>query len=228
MLGTTPPKAEKAGPSKVRTSIGQIEAKIMPSLETNASLNITQTKPLGYKNRTAEAKSCLMKAKLQLGNSRNLKTNIKEDVERAVERRYELVKEAEIDRVKTAQGGEENRKNESPIPAPSTKECENTRIKDDLAKRLEEHGKMLREHKEEMERLRDQMCAQKMTGQETYASIASRPPKRQYTKQTAMHSIIVTSPNDQDTREQILEKVKKALNVKEEGVKIVKVIRLGI
>ncbi|KAJ8710453.1 hypothetical protein PYW08_008968 [Mythimna loreyi] len=50
---------------------------------------------LKYPNLTAEARACLNKAKLHLGNSRNLKTEIKTEVLSAINRLFEIVKESE-------------------------------------------------------------------------------------------------------------------------------------
>lgn len=227
-------KTERAGPSKVRTSIGEIEARAMTSPEpTTSQAKIRQTamtvrvspkQPKTHRTRTAEAKACLTKAKIQLGLSRNLKTNIKEDVESAIERLYALVKEAEEERLKAAQANEKGKAREDPAPAVTpvhrTYPGKEARMREELAKQIEEHGTLLREHKEEMERLREQLCNQRETGKDTYASIVSRSPKRQPIRQTAMHSVVVTSCDDQETGEQVLERVKSAINAKEEGVRI--------
>lgn len=98
---------ERAGPSVVRRSVGEIEArnKTLPKTQanpvssqlpfeikvtnkTNATTEATVTspkQPVTYKNRTAEAKACLGKAKLQLNNSRNLHCEIKSNVLNAIE-----------------------------------------------------------------------------------------------------------------------------------------------
>ncbi|KAJ8733068.1 hypothetical protein PYW08_001366 [Mythimna loreyi] len=67
-----------------------------------ASIETANTSPKTEKpkfaNRVAEAKACITKAKLHLGNSRNLRTDIKTEVTLAIERLFQLVKEGEAER----------------------------------------------------------------------------------------------------------------------------------
>ncbi|KAJ8707907.1 hypothetical protein PYW07_011584 [Mythimna separata] len=122
--GGSPRSTEKAGTSlpNVRRSIGEWEAgraELLPKSPANpkpdAAPAATQkipsasgarrasvetgspgNKPVSkYPNLTAEARACLSKAKLHLGNSRNLKTEIKTEVMGAINRLYEIVKESE-------------------------------------------------------------------------------------------------------------------------------------
>lgn len=48
-----------------------------------------------YKNKTTEARACLMKVKAQVDKSRNLKSEIKEEILEAVKRLYAFAKEVE-------------------------------------------------------------------------------------------------------------------------------------
>lgn len=84
-----------------------------------------------YKSRTSEAKACLLKAKMKMDQSRNLKTDIKADVLEAVERLYALVKEAEEARLTD---GKPPQTNHPPPPrrTPSTKTPFQLRLKNRL------------------------------------------------------------------------------------------------
>lgn len=252
-------KTERAGPSAVRRSVGEIEARMTSPpvtqnnlgetqenrssfLQTNTlerkpgskakvttdALDTSPKQPPIYKNRMAEAKACLMKAKLQLGNSRNLKSDIKADVLNAIERLYALVRDAEVERTKTVNKGEEleeGKSKEYPLLCTQKQTQDNTKTQEDLVKQLEEHGKLLKQHKAEMSKLKHIMDIKRETYEEacTYASVAARTPNNQSKGQAAMHSVIVTSQDDQETGEQVLEKIKKVVNAREEGVKIDKI-----
>lgn len=243
-------KSEKAGPSVVRRSVGEIEARM--TTPTNSltktpnsaekqtsklSHNITESKVGSkakastevttmspkqqptYKNRTAEAKACLVKAKLQLANSRNLKTDIKADVLGAIERLYALVKEAEGERVKALdrmKGTGEGRGKEDLQTSTPPQTQEDTRSRANFANKLEEHSRLLQEHREEMAQLQHQMRTQ----HEAYASVAARPPSSKPREQAAMHSVVVTSEDEQETGEQVLETIRKVVNAREVGVRI--------
>lgn len=67
-----------------------------------------------YTNKTSEEKANLSMAKLNLNSARNLKTEIKITVLHAIERLYELVKEAEADnKAKIREAGEGTEKDGS-------------------------------------------------------------------------------------------------------------------
>ncbi|CAK1602629.1 unnamed protein product [Parnassius mnemosyne] len=120
--------------SKVRRSIDDWESNIdsTPSMTTTTmQAGTAKTKPTGsvlqnskttqkvsveihtppkqqYENRTMEAKACLTKGKLHLNASRNTKTEIKNGVVEALDRLYQLVKEAEMElKAKKAKGEKE-------------------------------------------------------------------------------------------------------------------------
>lgn len=61
---------------------------------TEAPINSQKSKR-EYADRVTEARACIRKAKTALGESRNLRADIKTDVTQAVERLFQLVKEAE-------------------------------------------------------------------------------------------------------------------------------------
>lgn len=163
----------------------------------------------------------MMKAKLHLGNSRNLKTEIKQEVSDAVLRLYALVKEAEEERTETNRTGhgkekEERRKEETPFSAPHQPKA------DEILRKMDEHSKLLTENKIEMERLTEALRKQQewSENRSTYASVAAGSPRRQLPEATAMHSIIVASTDEQETGEQVYERIRKVINAKEEGARI--------
>ncbi|KAG6439250.1 hypothetical protein O3G_MSEX000616 [Manduca sexta] len=60
--------------------------------------------------------------------------------------------------------------------------------------------------------------------QKTYASVAAGPHSgKPPSATTALHSIVVTSKDDQDTGDKVIERIRKVVNAKEEGIKIDKI-----
>lgn len=193
--------------------------------------------PVKRKDRLTEAKACVEKANMLLENSRNIKTGIKTEVLTTIGRLYELVEEAEV----------ENRQiNRSNKAKTKTVDCgmmtlpENTEDSDkiseamtshengnySLMKKLEENTKLIKESNEKLEALRDTVEAYKMEVNETRASYASvtanKPILNTLMKQT-LHSLAITTNNTEDTGEDILNKVRNALNATDGDIEIERV-----
>lgn len=212
--------------TKVRRSIGEIEAKTsQPCVKKSVNLYFKKTdhvtkptiasvdpqkspKPLTkYKNKTAEAKACLLKVKMQIDKSKNLKTEIKEEVLEAVERLYTIVKEAEL----AKQAG-----------APITTQPIDQSI---LVDRLEEHSKQLTENSRRMEELQKELEKQKeLMETVTYASVAAHNHKTlTHANRETLHSVMVTSTNETETGEEVLDRVRKEVDAKEGWITVQKV-----
>lgn len=220
---------EGAGPladsdrTAVRRSIGEIEARITQPRPAKPTIAAKETKssssgaeaekspkiPPKYKNRTTEAKACLMKAKLQMEKSRNLKSDIKADVLEAIERLYVLVKEAEL--AKTAKEPPSVTTPIAPVP-PAANSDQNT-----LATQIKEHTKLLQESNRKMEELKLSLEKQReQTEKATYANVTANhntepPPNRRET----LHSVVVTSTDDTETGDAVLNRVREAVDAKE-------------
>lgn len=172
-----------------------------------------------YINKTTEAKANLNKAKLHLNSARNLKTEIKTAVVQAVERLYQLVKEAETDtKVKAKEIGESEEVNIT-----YTREDQPLQEKESqLIARLEVHTKLLQESNLKMEKLQAAM-EKNSEEQATYSTAAARKPVNPHTERLALHSIVVTSEDDTESGEQVLEKVREAVDAKEGWVRVERV-----
>lgn len=182
--------------------------------------------------RLAEAKSQLMKAKLQIKNSRNLKTEIKEDVISAVERLYQLVKEAEEEREHGAIAGKKTAgKDKEKGDGTETKEkpameVVNTIDTSALVQKIDENMKILNEFKDRADKLNETLKRQQemLEGRASYASVAAGAAEGQRSEHiTATHSIIVTSKNEMETGEEVMTKLRNVVNAKEEGVRVEKI-----
>lgn len=224
--------------SIVRRSIGkfesgQVETELRPS--TSSSMNKTVT--LGtppkvnaesppkskYANKTSEARACLTRAKLNLRNAKNLKTEIRVEVVAAVERLYQLVKEAENGQDSSlANRGTTEEGYPSPPPPPTLPV---PRDDDELLKSLNEHSQLMKDSNEKIEQLKQMLEEEKrrVKDGETYASVAAVAPREPTRGQTALHSIVVTSKNETDTGEQVLNKIRDVIQAKEGWVKVEKI-----
>lgn len=237
LMGTSdqPKPAEKTkprlSPTTTEPKTGASKGKVMG----DGSAEKTLKQGTKYDSRTLEAKACLMKAKLQMKNSRNLKTEIKTDVIEAVDRLFKLVKDAEEGKpyngkIKEKEGTQERervRGNETDKDGTPNKDRKNEVDEKELMKKMEEHGKLLRENKEEMDKLKEVLTRHQamIDTRMTYASVTAGPPQRRPMEAATLHSVVITSKDENDTGEQVFEHVRKAVNAKEEGVRIDKIRR---
>ena len=175
------------------------------------------------RSRVAEARACLNKAKLNLGNSRNLRTDIKAAVLEAINRLFELVKESERDQPSVAPSA-------VPVPAPTADPCPQTSLvlsgQTELITTIKEHLSELKSNSEKLESLRDSLASRENVGEPTYASVAAGKQIHtgtQASERTTLHSVVVSSTEEMDTGDEILERVRKAVDAKKGWVQIEKV-----
>lgn len=246
-VGESPRSTEKAGssPPSVRRSIGEGEtgntdpnAKSLVISGCDATPPKTTTsrvpaaiiklpKRSGYPNLTSEARACLNKAKLHLGNSRNLKAEIKTEVLSAIDRLYELVKESERSKVLVAAAPAV-----TPAAAPIIEECPQPRLSEsnacqtEMVKILEKHSSLIKENMEQMEKLSDALSNRHIAEEQTFAGVvAARNCQTggQALERATLHSVVVSSKEDFDTGEEVLEKIRKAVDAKEGWVQVERV-----
>ncbi|KAL0858962.1 hypothetical protein ABMA27_010822 [Loxostege sticticalis] len=168
----------------------------------------------------------LTKAKLHLKNSKNIKTDIKVEVTQSLERLYQLVKEAELEKKqdKKAQPNVEIDLTVEPRKESIEEiemEKERVRIGRELIERMLEHSKEIEEYRKEMEKLKDVIEKdQKLREKMTYASVAAAAPRTQTPEHAALHSVVITSSNEMETGEQIIDRVRGVVRAREEGFQI--------
>lgn len=180
-------------------------------------------KQCNYADRTAEARACLNKAKLHLNNSRNLKTDIKAGVVQAIDRLYQLVKEAEAG---SKQRGKEPREEREKVDSSRPEEKVPTKdAQNNFLTRLEEHSKLLLESNQRMDELKTAMGKQfdNLERKESYSSVAASKPGQKPIDRVALHSIIVTSEDETEKGEEVLDKVREAVDAKEGWIRVEKV-----
>ncbi|XP_068625221.1 uncharacterized protein [Battus philenor] len=186
-------------------------------------------------DRIKEARACPTKAKLHLGSSRNLKTEIKEQVLLAINRLYELYKEAELahrERTRDPKKGPV----EEPASAANRVEVEAKNppanpppvSHSELLNKLDSHARLLEANTKELEGLRESLAAvkvqEKVKPPGTYASVTAGPAKRPPPGCEPKHSVAVSSGTD--TGEQVLGKIRKALNATQTGIRVDRIRRV--
>jgi hypothetical protein len=180
------------------------------------------------KTRTQEARNCLQSARKFLDQSRNLRTDIKDGVNAALNRLFSLVKEAEEvgnktdkDTPKVVEKIIEGKGVEKLIER-MTKEREEwmKEIKDVLKGQSERERKMnewQNEHMRRMSEMKAEMEAQHGAMHKmTYAGVVASKPKERET----LHSVIVTAQDATETGEEVLSRIRKVMKAKEGGMDV--------
>ena len=176
-------------------------------------------------SRVEEARTCLENAKHHLGNSRNLKTNIKTAVLEAINRLFELVEESERDQGPAAPIA-------LPVPAPTADHSphpspiEVLAGQAELLKTLKEHISEIKDNSSKLEQLRDSLASRDSAEGTTYASVAAitnSHTRTQALEQETLHSVVVSSTQEMDTGDDILERIRKAVDAKKGWVRVEKV-----
>ncbi|XP_073963673.1 uncharacterized protein [Choristoneura fumiferana] len=219
---TLPPTTKQAGPAKSKKPVGQQDCG--PSIANKTFVKtptVTPPKRI-FPNRSAEARACLQKAKENLNFSKNIKTEIKEKVIQSLDRLYVLVKEAEAEQKGklTLEKGEETAepvKTLAIAPQPQHPNPER------LINTLERHAKLLLENTIRVQELQTQIEqhreVMKNAPTATYAEVAANKNQGR----SALHSVIVTSADETETGDEVLSKVRQAVDAKEGWVKVEKV-----
>lgn len=219
----------------------RIQAIKLSQKEATRKIDLTTSPPVREKYPTLalEAKACLSKAKTHLANSRNLRTDIKDGVLQAIDRLYQIAKiqDKEIDGLKrqkeerVAGTGEVGSLHPLTPPRPlSNNEQETELVKrmEEQARwikasneRMEEHSKMFKENNAKMAELKEILQEHKKSLEvATYASVAAVPKKGHTQERKTLHSIVVTSSDETESGEEVLNEIRKVINAKEGGIAI--------
>ncbi|KAJ8714308.1 hypothetical protein PYW08_007928 [Mythimna loreyi] len=112
-------KTSQAGPAEIKTKLAFTQESVTLRQARRSVDTLSPPSNIKYSDLTAEAKACLVKTKLHLNSSRNLKTEIKNDISEARERLYQLVKEVELE-LKLANRNMTRKGQALPVPQPVT------------------------------------------------------------------------------------------------------------
>lgn len=217
-----------AGPSKSKPALSQ-ESGEQSRIPTTEAMGSPPSKKV-YPSLVAEARACLTKAKLFLRASKTMKTESKDGVIIAVDRLYQLVKESEAQR--DERGGSQSKKRGGegeegpmlvPLPSPHTAPAP-AKDDSDLIRSMEEHSRLIRENSEKMEALQITLQNHRVALEgASYASVAAGSGRGKIPEQTTLHSVVVTSKDETESGEEVLDRIRKAVNAKEGGVIVDKI-----
>ncbi|KAL0808749.1 hypothetical protein ABMA28_012430 [Loxostege sticticalis] len=185
-------------------------------------------------DRVTQARNWLQRAKTQIGESRNLRADLKSGITLAVDKLYQLVKEAtadaknantapakegrtEISREIESEREGERRENDKGVPGIDGKE---------LLELVKEQSKKIDRTNEELTRLKQTICSYQETveRQTTYATVAATTSRQPATeRKSALHSIVIESKDEAATGDDVIQQVREAVNAKDGWVTIERV-----
>ncbi|XP_072946174.1 uncharacterized protein [Epargyreus clarus] len=175
------------------------------------------------KERAQLANSWVGKGHAALTESRNLKGDLKETLKQALNHLHRLYREAEEQSVAQQEeiGNGEKRRQTGNGREEEGLEIENEKAEslNKLSREIKEHTRLLQENRTEMERLREEM-KKYQEGKPSYAVATKANSEKSTLKQSTLHSIIVTSKDETETGDQVLDKVRKAVEAKEGWVQV--------
>lgn len=205
--GPAPISNPKPGPSKA--------TKTAPARKANSPVVKI------FVSKTAEARALHDKAKTNINTGKNIRTDIKNDVIEALDRLYQMVKELDAQPKKT-KTKTDMETSSTPVHAPDTAHALDPSLDQGrIMSRLEEHTRLLLENSEKLREIKDAIDSQKeATERMSYASAVTAGTKKQPVGGEAVHSVVVTSTNEQDTGEEVMERVRQAVNAKEGWIKV--------
>ncbi|XP_045540539.1 zinc finger CCCH domain-containing protein 13-like [Papilio machaon] len=186
------------------------------------SSEIVVISPPKKQSKIAEAKACVTKAKINLNMSRNIKTEIKTGVAEAIDRLYGIVKEMakEMEKGEEKKPNEKERKREN-LEKQKEKEkeqeqdLEKEKEKESvLIKKMEEHAKLIEESNAKIRELNDNLEKYQEKEKQTYANVVTQNKGKSMEK-NVMHSVVVTAKDENETGEEVLNRIRKAVNAKD-------------
>lgn len=222
--------SQEAAQIEVQPSQKRIQAIKSSQKEVTRKMDLAISPPTKekYPTLTLEAKACLCKAKTYLANSRNLRTDIKDGVLNMVDRLYQIVKTLDKETENNRKRKEEERGPRTgevgpihPLTPPRSSLIHGQ--ESELIKRMEEQTRLVKENNEKMERLKEMLVEHtKALEKPTYANVAAGPNKKNIQGRT-LHSVVVSSSDNQESGEEVLNKIREVINAKEGGVMIERV-----
>lgn len=228
-----PRKVQSEEPSSQKEDTAAILYNVVRSSQTSKEIK-------KRKDRLVEAKACMQKVNTQLGSSRNIKSEIKTEVKKAVERLYELVKEAEMERKGAGIGGNTSYEvstveigimteieKRDILLAGINKTLDKNISNDEILKKLQENTKLLEQGNSKIEELTRTVECYQTEIKETRSSYASvvatnLVPKGLRVGMT-LHSLAITPNNQEDSGDDVLDRVREVLNVTDGEVEIERV-----
>ncbi|KAL0821386.1 hypothetical protein ABMA28_004871 [Loxostege sticticalis] len=185
-------------------------------------------------DRVTQARIWLQRAKTQIGESRNLRADLKSGITLAVDRLYQLVKEATADTNSTSAAPVKETNTDISRVIESGREGER-RVNDrgvsgvdgkELLELVKEQNKKIDRTNEELTRLKQTICSYQETVERhtTYATVAATSPRNPVAeRKSALHSIVIESKDEAATGDDVIKQVREAVNAKDGWVTIERV-----
>ncbi|KAL0811622.1 hypothetical protein ABMA28_009992 [Loxostege sticticalis] len=178
-------------------------------------------------DRVTQARNWLLKAKAHIGDSRNLKTELKAGITLAVDKLYQLVRESELEH--SGPGKEKEKISTGKIDIGVQKD----EVRDETGKNDKELLNIIREQSckidktyEELRKLKETIDAHHVTTQShlTYASaVATSPRQPTVERKSALHSILIESKDESTTGDEVMKQVREAVNATDGWVTVERV-----
>ncbi|XP_063838171.1 uncharacterized protein LOC135087301 [Ostrinia nubilalis] len=203
-----------------------------PSVETPASTTTMTTKsPQSAKltGRAHEGRVWLQRAKSHVNESRNLRTDLKEGMIMAVDKLYQLLKEAvaELEEEKNKNKELKGKEREGKKEGNDKKDKEDSRaLSKEMVELIKEQSNKIEQTNIELSKLRESVLNNQATQRASYAEITADQSRRQANNnndRSSLHSIVVTSRNEQENSEEVLKQVRQAVNAKDGWVTVERV-----
>ena len=229
-----PPRTRKlrdpTSPGRATTKYPQ--GIIYPKEESEGLSPVTLENPARVTDTVARARAWAVRAKCNVNQPNNFRKDLRDSIIRSVDALYEIVKSLAA---KTASETSKSINKQRNVDRSAGKEKEgtgekrevretedSTNLQKELLKRMGEHSKQIEKNRVEMERLREAMERKhvEVEAQVTYASVAAAAPSRRIPEHSAVHSVVVTSVDETETGDEVLEKVRQTVNAKDEGFQI--------
>lgn len=175
--------------------------------------------PVLSTRRVMEARGKITETKRKMDENLNMKKDVKAAIHECMDTLLRLLKESE--ETKEMLLMKEGKKEQDTVSR-SENETEKKKEEEKIVHLIEGHSRLLRESKEEMEKLKEILGKHQEMAKGSYASVAAAPSGGRQ-KGATVHSVVVSSNDEKETGEQVLEKIRIVVNAREEGVKIDKI-----
>ncbi|KAL0820012.1 hypothetical protein ABMA28_004873 [Loxostege sticticalis] len=222
-------------PLKQRTkAVSQPEPKKAarrPSVESQVTSPGPKLDVAKSTDRVTQARIWLQRAKTHIGESRNLRADLKTGITLAVDKLYQLVKEAAAEVTTNLGAGPEKEKQISGVQIieedreKQGKDAGFSGIGTNLVELVREQSRKIDKTTEELKKLRDTVYLYQETATKTtYASAAAASPRMPAVeRQSALHSIVIEAKDEGVTGDEVLRKVREAVNAKDGWVTVERV-----
>lgn len=224
-----------AAPQKPKTKMTPPVESYKITRRTSADAPVGLPDPMPELDKTADrvsqARYWAGKARSHIKESRNLRADRKAGITLAVEQMLQLVTE------EAAAAASETKRRDNEREGKRQKDGENLRTKaqdvagiegKEILRLMKEQGEKIDRTQREMEKLKETITLHQETAQKhmTYASATAAQPRKPMMERGTLHSIVVTSKDETETGDEVMKKVREAVNAKDGWVTVERVRKI--